>query len=225
MKKSVAFVVAGITLVLGGLSLQLAGHQAPAYADDPPPNDASFELDVDTTVGGIQTTRSVATGTSFNVEVSTNTTDSLPWEGYQMTLDYNDVTLDGVVPGVDPGWETAPVEGVNGGDVFNAGFTTGRSCIPATQGGGRFLEDDSGTANWAVTCTETTSGTTHTGEGALIQFAFTCENDGTADFSIRGVADTFLLDNAFTLLTTTCTTRRWTVARASMTRRRRRIRR
>ncbi len=193
MKQTLAFVVAGITLVLAGAGVHLAGSDAQVYASDPPGTDASFAVDLDTTVGGIQTTRTVAVATSFNVEVSTNTTNSLPWEAYQVTLGYNDIVLDAVGPASV--WETAVSEGVNGGQVFP--FTTGSFCTPSTQSASIFNEDDVGVAEWAVTCTEDTSGTEHTGEGALVQFTFTCDTDGTADLDLRDVNDTFLLDSAF----------------------------
>ena len=181
-----------VTFVLGALALALNDRWS-AFADDPPPNDASFELDVNPTQDGIQTTRTVALGASFNVVVLTNTTDALPWEGYQVTLNYDDVTLEPVAPAST--WAAAPVEGTSGGNVFV--FTTGATCTPATQAASVFGEDEIGLANYAMTCTETTSGTTHTGEGALIQFAFTCAANGTADFTISAIADTFLLDNQF----------------------------
>jgi hypothetical protein len=155
---------------------------------------ADFYLDLDTTAGGIQNTRNVNVGSSFNVEVSVDTA-GLPWEGYQITLDYDDVELDGKLPGVDTGWTMVPVNGTNGGNKFV--FTSGATCTPATQGASRNGEDDLGLANWAMTCTETTSGTPHTGDGALIQFTFTCEVAGPAAFDLRNVADTFLLDGNF----------------------------
>ncbi len=189
--QTLVFGIAGIALVLAGV--HVAGSEAQVHASDPPGTDASFEVDVDTGADGIQTTRSVAVGSSFNVEVSINTTDGLPWEAYQVTLDYDDVVLDAVGP--DSDWDTAPVEGVNGGNVF--AFTTGAFCTPPTQSGAIFTENDSGTAQWALTCTEITSATNHTGEGALVRFTFTCEESGTADLDLRDVADTFLLDAAF----------------------------
>ena len=204
MRLTLGFVAAGIALVLAGLSLNLSGG-TPAHATDPPPSDASFELDVDTTVGGIQTTRNLNPGDSFNVEVSTNTTNSLPWEGYQVTLNYNDVMLDAVAPAT--GWDVAPAEGTSGGNAFS--FTTGATCTPATQSASVFGEDDSGLANYAMTCTETTSGTAHTGEGALIQFAFTCETDRAPPTSPSATSPTpSCWTTSSTSSTTTCTTPR-----------------
>ena len=140
-------------VVVGGYQFGLnPGDEA--YADPTPPDVADFYLDLDTTVGGIQNTRNVPVGTSFNVEVSVDTA-ALPWEGYQITLDYDDVELDGKLPGADTGWTMIPVNGTNGGNIFV--FTSGTTCTPATQGASRNGEDDIGLANWAMTCTETES--------------------------------------------------------------------
>jgi hypothetical protein len=135
----------------------------------------------------------VSVGQAFNVEVSTNTNpNTLPWEAYQVSLDYNDVAFDGI-PAATGGWVTTPIEGTRGANMFT--FTTGAFCTPATQTASRFNEDDLGLAQWAVTCTEDVPATDHPGEGALIQFTFLCETAGQANFDLRDVADTFLFDS------------------------------
>jgi hypothetical protein len=137
----------------------------------------------------------MAVGFTFNVEVFATT--SILWEAYQVTLHYDDAILDGVTPNPDQSWNTAPVEGVHGGNRFSF-TTTPAFCTPSTQGTSRFLEDDSGQASWAVVCTEDAPGTNHTGEGALVQFAFKCEAPGTANLTLTDINDTYLLDAAFT---------------------------
>jgi hypothetical protein len=197
MKRTLAFVIAGITLVLGGVSLDLTGEEAPAYATDPPTNEADFSVDLDTGVGGIQTTRTVAQGAAFNIVIETNTVpDTLPWEAYQITLRYNDAVLDAVTAG---GWDDAPAEGTQGGNVF-AFATANEFCTPATQATSVFNadnsigEDDSGINSIAMTCTEEVPGTDHTGDGPLVQFAFLCDTSGSSTFTIDDISNTFLFD-------------------------------
>ncbi len=168
--------------------------QAPA-PDGPETAAAEFSIDTDPSAPGTQTTRTVAVGDSFNVEIVTTT--SLPWEGYQITLHYDDVVLDGVVPNPDQPWTAAPIEGGRGGNRF-AFTTTPAFCTPSTHGPSRNLEDDAGLANWAMTCSESASGTSHTGSGALVQFTFKCEAPGAANLTLADVNDTFLLSSDFT---------------------------
>jgi hypothetical protein len=76
-------------------------------------------------------------------------------------------------------------------------FTTAPPlCTPTTHGDSiNVLEDDAGLANWAMTCTELTLHMEHTGAGALVQFTLRCEAAGTANLTLAGIGDTFLLDS------------------------------
>ncbi len=187
LRFGVIFAIAVITC-----GTALVGAPRATRATDPPPNDADFSVDADTGAAGIQTTRTAIVGGGFNIEVTTNTTDMLPWEAYQVAVDYADVVLDAV--GGSASWTATPMEGVRGGNAFP--FTTGAFCTPATQQGSIY-DDDVGSGDVYTTCTETTFSTSHTGEGPLMQFAFRCETAGTSTIAPRAIADTFLLDSAF----------------------------
>ncbi len=168
---------------------------APTPPDPPPPagpesTTADFSIDVDANTAGVQTTRTVALGYTFNLDVVA--TASLSWQAYQITLHYDDVVLDGVIPSPDQPWTAAPIEGVRGGNRF-AFTTTPAFCTPSSQGLSRNLEDDAGLANWAMTCTEAATGTSHADAGALAQFTFTCEAVGSASLTLTDINDTFLL--------------------------------
>ncbi len=153
-------------------------------------NNALFSIDADPVAAGIQASRTASVGSNVNVDVVVDA--NVAWEGYQITLNYDDVRLDGVVPAPDQPWTAAPIAGVRGGNRF-AFTTTPAFCTPSTHGPSRFLEDDAGAADWAMTCTEATSGTSHSGEGALVQFTFKCEAAGTASLTLGDVNNTFLL--------------------------------
>ena len=155
----------------------------------------AFFIDADPSMIGIQTTRAISVGGAFNVSVGATAT-GFAWEAYQVTLHYDDMKLDGIVPIPDQPWNSAPVAGVHGGNVY--AFTTGPAfCTPSNQSSSRNLEDDSGLANWAMTCTESTSGTSHTSYGPLVEFTFRCESAGVASLTVADMSGTFLLTTDF----------------------------
>ena len=153
---------------------------------------AEFSIDLDPGVSGTQATRTVPVGSSFNLVVLLAA--GVPWEAYQITLFYNDLRLDAVVPSPDEPWTESPIEGVRGGNRF-AFTTTPAVCTPSLQGSSVNLEDDFGQAKWAMTCAEAVSGTEHSGGGALVEIAFKCESAGSAVVSLTNISDTFLLRN------------------------------
>jgi hypothetical protein len=142
--------------------------------------------------GGIDQSRTVRVGESFNVEVVvTDAGATPPWWAYQVTLEYDDLVLDGVVAAPDVSWAASPVAGVHGGNVYP--FSDGPYCDPAFQGEELEFEDDSGVASWAMTCANAGPlGAFESGGGALVEFALRCERPGTAVVSTTGAADTFL---------------------------------
>jgi hypothetical protein len=180
MKRLLAFVLACAMVSAGVFGL----GQPVVFADDPPSGDASFEVDVDPSTAEIDTTRGVAVGTAFNIDVVVNTSGDLPWEAYQVTITFDDEVVSAVAP--DVSWDIAPAEGVNGANRF--AFTTGAFCTPSDQAASVFNN------TFAMTCTEDTSVTNHTGEGPIVQFAFRCDEAGTAEFTISDIDDTFLFD-------------------------------
>ena len=184
--------------IIAGAVLTLTLNGRWTHADGPL---TSFSVDADPTVPGIQNSRSVPVGSTFNVEVVLDAHPGPNWEAYQVTMDYDDVKIDGKLPldpppaASDTGWTMTPVQGVNGGNTFT--FTMGASCIPSTQAASRFGEDDNGLANWAMTCAESVAGTAHSGIGPLVQFSLKCEAAGPAPLTLHDNVDTFLLDPEF----------------------------
>jgi hypothetical protein len=169
--------------------------EPPPDSNGPESGTLSFSIDLDPSLNGVQATRTIAIGSSLNVEIVV-ATSGLPWEGYQVVMSYDDVVLDRVVPNPDVSWISAPIEGVRGGNVF--AFTTAPPlCTPTTHSDSiNVLEDDAGLANWAMTCTELALGASHTGQGALVQFTLRCEAVGVALLTLADIGDTFLLDSA-----------------------------
>jgi CSLREA domain-containing protein len=185
-------VPAALAVVTAGSLALWAGLSSPArlaLADAPA---TSFSVDA-VPGGAVNSTRTVAVGVDFSVQVVVDTYDGTPWVGYQVRLEYDDDILD-ADPGFAPAsWTSPPVANTTGGSLEDFSGSGGSEvCAPSPGSDAIVGEDDTGLASYTVSCVEFVG--SETTAGALIEFVFECENEGVATLEIVDDPETVLVD-------------------------------